>query len=110
MGQLFVMPDTFSIEVDRMILHDRQLIVNCRTRDYESSQRYEYSLRARQNKEGVYEAELQDLGNIYEPGDGSLHILRVAPTAEGCSVDGFWWEREVGAWKFSGMLRPYKEA
>ena len=120
-GEFVVEPNEFRLRAERMIIRKRPIIRNdkSKTRREISFDLFytpslddpeEYRLNGIANRQagGYYESHVGP-NSDYE-GKVSIYILRANVNEDGCFFEGFWFEKDEGAWKFSGNLEPFNEA
>ena len=107
-GTLIVDPDYFSIKVRRLVYEDGldRISFDWHGREYESSARYSLHGIAAQQMEGHFLSPSIE----YKTGDidceAIIYFLVLNTLDEGLYIEGFWHEKDVGPWKFSGSLDP----
>lgn len=108
-GPLEVEPNTFSLNVEQMIVRHGEVSLDCRGRIRENHWPYTFKGVAVRQPEGHYKAESIDYVDDVEVLT-SIYILKIKSGAE-CTLEGFWYERTKGyepeVWKFSGTLDAF---
>ena len=68
-------------------------------RVYEDGQTFDVDDKAELRPEGYFQSDFTGPENI-----AVIYFLVVKATKDNCYVEGFWFEKGAGAWKFSGTL------
>jgi hypothetical protein len=107
-GKLGVEPNDFSLRVERLIIREREIAFDLRYRDPSDPIEYLLNSRATMRSEGYYESPSISPRNSDYLGEATIYILRAKQSENNCFIEGFWFEKEEGAWRFSGSLEPYR--
>ena len=117
-GDFTVEPLTFRLRAERMTLQERPIIrdnksVQLRqisfdllyTYDMDTPEEHPLKGTAYRQSEGHYESHF---GRETEHAGTVIYILRAKVHKDGdeCFVEGFWFEKDEGVYKFSGNLGP----
>ncbi len=103
-GTFIVEADDFPLRAERLIIRDNEIAFDFRYKEeHGAGEELTINGQAARQPEGFYRCN----GN----GDHSntiIYVLRAQVQHDGCFVEGFWHEREEGAWKFWGDLSPFE--
>ena len=105
-GTLQVEPREFTFQVNRMVAREHSIGLDCSGKFHDGSE-WGFATTVYKRPEGYFMGSKEEHieGTDYEQ---SVYILRAAATPDGCTVEGFWCQREAHhdrqVWYFSGVL------
>ena len=119
-GTLTPEPNTFTIEVDRLIIRGNEIVFEMHGRDHETSYDYDVEGKCFKQRTGYYKGpgQFRDPKSkiVYDEVESFpvIYILEYMLREYGCDIEGFWFERvpkqePVGGWLFSGSLERLGE-
>ena len=106
-GTLQVEPRDFTLRVDRMVAREHSIGLDCSGRYVEDGSEWGFVTTVYKRPEGYFMSSKQEQvdGADY---DQSVYLLRAAASPDGCTVEGFWCEKQAHhdrqVWYFSGCL------
>ena len=108
-GTFTVEPDEFPLRAQLLIIRDDEIAFDFRYKEAnEPGEEFRVDDKAKLQPEGFYRCDVTDPNSGYLPNQAIIYVLRTRIQNDGCFVEGFWHEREHGAWKFWGNLSQFE--
>ena len=103
-GTLQVEPREFTFRVERMVAREHSIGLDCSGKYVEDGSDWGFAITVYKRPEGYFMGIKED-GTDF---DQLVYILRASAAPDGCTVEGFWCQREAHhdrqVWYFSGVL------
>ena len=118
-GEFAVEPNEFRLRAERMIIRQRPIVRDDKpvtlkqisfdllyTPSLDAPEEYRLNGVANRQTEGYYESRF---GSDTDYAGTVIYILKANVNEDGCFFEGFWFDRDEGAWRFSGNLETFNE-